>query len=279
LIIGIISVVLVFALGIALALGIGLAIAYASVTGAYATEMAFLVGVVALLTALLPFYLGWVYLSQSGHILISKQAFYGERTRLPLKEAFKTFFRVLSAAFAQIICFVPLVLLLAGALYLLYMRNVSLWEIRLFWWVLPAFALAFVAVSNLFALTVPVAVFERRWFFAAIWRSWRLIKGEFWKILGIRVLWMLLVFLFSYSMQGVLMVIISIITVTTESALGDFVQMAALGASINLNMTIAVSVLVGPMDGILTALLYFNQKIKKEGLDIEIGLARLDAAL
>ena len=36
-----------------------------------------------------------------------------------------------------------------------------------------------------------------------------------------------------------------------------------------------VSFLTAPMEGILVALIYFNQKIKKDGLDIEIGLERL----
>jgi len=49
------------------------------------------------------------------------------------------------------------------------------------------------------------------------------------------------------------------------------------GISLIISMIVSfgVAIAVMPLEGVFIAVLYFNQRIKKEGLDIEVKLARL----
>ena len=129
--------------------------------------------------------------------------------------------------------------------------------------------------SNIFSLSVAVAIFERQMFFSAISRSWQLIKGNFWGIFGVRTIWALAVLAISYAAQGVL----SLFNIFMGGIIG-------FGGSTLIGLYAALSVLVGlisfvisfavmPLEGILHASIYFNQRIKKEGLDIDDAIEGL----
>lgn len=275
LIIGIISSALMMILGILMVLGM---VIVAELTG----DIDIVVIIIIILLGILPLALSWMYLSASGHILISKQAFYGEPVELPLRDAVRAFGRVISAAVAYILLSAPWLILLAFIIFSTYTGYGGVFNFL--YMVHPlvllliglAYSVLYVIYSNLFALSVPVAIFERRIFFATVTRSFQLIKGDFWRILGLRLLWMFLVFLFSYSAQGLAMAVFGI-AVAIEGNIAGFGAFWAADAlmSAQLFVSLLVGVLVGPMEGIMTALIYFNQKIKKDGLDIEIGISRL----
>ena len=285
LIIGIISSILILVLGIALALGIA-SIVYGTVAaGVYSDfyDRYIIAAVIFTLIAILPLYLGWLYLSASGHILISKQAFYGEPIELPIRDTLKAFFRVMSAALAQLLLSMPWFVLLVIFIYnaatgyggiLEFILNIHPLVLALTG---LAYVLIYVIYSNVFALSVPVAIFEKRFFFATITRSFQLLKDDFWKVLGIRILWAILVYLISYSAQGLLMAIVAVIAffagnLANVSALWFATEILQFYISL---FSLFIGIIIGPMEGIMTALIYFNQKIKKDGLDIEIGLHRL----
>lgn len=285
LIIGIISTILIMVLGIALALGIASIVYGMIATGAYSEfyDRYIIAAVIFTLLAILPLYLGWLYLSASGHILISKQAFYGERIELPIFDTFRAFFRVMSAAMAQLLLSVPWFILLAIVIYNAVAGYTDIFEfiVGIHPLVLAlstlAYVLIYVIYSNIFALSVPVAIFEKRLFFATVARSFQLIKEDFWKVLGIRILWVVLVYLISYSAQGLLLAIIAAIAFLA----GNVADIGALWFAAEILQfyislfSLFIGIIIGPMEGIMTALIYFNQKIKKDGLDIEVGIQRL----
>ena len=280
LIIGIISFMLMMALGVIIAIGVSIAIA---ASGAF-DERYILLAVVAVLIAILPLYMVWVYLSTSGHILISKQAFYGEPIELPFRDTFSAFLRVMSAGFAQIILSLPWLALLAVFIYSFAAGHDNLFYfltlihplvIILFSLV---FAVFYIIYSNIYALSIPVAIFERRLFFSTIFRSFTLLRGSFWRILCLRMLWMLLVFLFSYSAQGLVVVLVGALAVLAGNVI-DFNTLWVATGPMQFYVSLFVGILVSPMEGIMTALIYFNQKIKKDGLDIEIVLRTLRRGL
>ena len=276
LIIGIVSFILMILLGIMLAFAVGVAM---GVTG-YMDERYILMMAAVVLIGVLPLYMGWIYLSASGHILITKQAFYGEPIEFPFRDAVGAFLRVITAAIAQLVMALPFLALLAYLVYsavaghddIIYLIMNIHPAILIFGGL--AFTIFYVIYSNIFALSIPAAIFERRVFFATVSRSFVLLKGDFWKILGLRLLWALLIFLFSYSAQGLLMFLVAALAAFAGNIM-DFGTLWVTTGPLQFYASLFVSILVGPMEGIMTALIYFNQKIKKDGLDIEIGIFRL----
>jgi len=276
LIIGIISLILMVAMGIALAIGVGAAFGVAG----YADDRFIVIAVVLVLIGILPLYLGWVYLSASGHILISKQAFYGEPIELPLGDTFAAFLRIMSAALAHLILSAPWFILLAFGIYFVAAGQYDI--LYFFLDIHPltlifgglAFSLLYIIYSNIFALSIPVAIFERRLFFSTVTRSLQLLKGDFWRVLGLRTLWVIVVYIFSYSAQGLVLAIVGFAAASAGNVV-DLGQLYIATSGMQFYVSLFAAILLGPMEGILTALIYFNQKIKKDGLDIEIGLDRL----
>jgi len=278
LIIGIISFTLMMVLGIALAVGVSAVIA--SSGGLYLYDHSIVWAVGLTLLAILPLYVGWLYLSASGHILISKQSFYDDPIEMPIGDTINAFFRVMSAALAQIILSLPWFFLLA---FIIYLATSGFGDIFDFIISIPpltlvltgfVYVIIYVIYSNIFALSVPVALFEKRLFFTTVTRSYQLLKGNFWSILGLRMLWAVLVYLISYSAQSLMMVIIAIVAALAGNVI-EFTELWFATSTLQIYASLFIGIIVGPMEGIMTALIYFNQKIKKDGLDIEIGLHRL----
>lgn len=281
--VGVLSFIAMFVLGIIAAF----AVAIPMINN---IDNSFYLMLFAVLAAMLPVYWIWTSTADAGHILLSKQAFYGEKLTYPFRPLFKTIFRVLGATLAQILLSIPWLLVLLGIVLLasnpadsLYAGDTTFLLSFLssnFYIILTIVsAVVYVAYSNLFALAVPVAVFENKTFFKAISRSYTLLKGEFWKILGIRLLWVLVSYLFSYSAQGLWYLLMALVSVLTESALGSSAALWMTGNILQSLFSVVIGFVMGPLTGIMTALIYFNQRIKREALDIEIGLDQLSNRL
>jgi hypothetical protein len=222
----------------------------------------------------LPFYLMFTAALSAGHILLSRQGFCQLRVKLPVNRLFSVLWRVVSASLAQIILLLPFVALCAWAFYGLVMSDYAYLyfysETTAFFIMLGLVIigmLVFSIYSNIFSLAIAVAVFERRIFFGTIARSWQLIKGEFWMILGVRVIWMLVVYLFSVSAQGVWML--------AEALLSMSPAFMLMGTLVTFLVMMVISLVTMPLDGIFHALIYFNQRIKREALDIELCIEGL----
>ena len=277
LIIGIISFIMMIVLGISLVFVLGVAVGFG---GAYVDDIYILITVAVVLIGILPLYMAWLHLSASGHILLSKQAFYGEAVELPFRDIFSAFLRIISAGLAQIILSLPWLALLILIIYAAVSGHDD--AFGFVYTINPAvlivgglvYAFLYVAYSNIFALSIPVAIFEKRFFFATIRRSYQLLKGDFWKVLGLRLLWALLTMLFSYSAQGLIVALVGGIALAMGTVI-DIGELWFATGGMQFYATLFVGILVGPMEGIMTALIYFNQKIKKDGLDIEIGIEQL----
>jgi len=283
-IVGFVSLIAIFVITIGL-----VAVIAFSYLGSTSVNNSYIIAVTVLaFIILLPLAMAWMYLSSSGHILISKQAFYGERIDLPFPEVFKVLLRVMSAALMQILLFLPWIALIIGFIIAIAGGYAVLDTLgtQLFNPVIApvtiilvsiAIGIAFVVYSNIFALSIPVAIFEKRIFWGTISRSFALLKGDFWRILGLRLLWFVLVYIFTYSAQGLIMVVFAIaMAIGGNLPSGDALGVVWMATStLQTLFSLVVGVLVAPLEGILTALIYFNQKIKKDGLDIEIGIEQL----
>lgn len=113
----------------------------------------------------------------------------------------------------------------------------------------------FFAVRFYFAVVVVVVEGERGT--EALRRSWRLVKGSTWRVLGIIIVVLII--------SGIVSLILAVpFTILTEAT--QVLAFAILG-------DVLASVVVAPFTAIAFILLYFDLRIRKEGYDLEV-LAR-----
>lgn len=241
------------------------------------TGGAILATMLLLLVVVMPFVFLWYAISSAGHCVISGPVFFGFKSKLPFKQLPRMVGRIFSALIAQAIASLPFI----GAAVLFVASGIFEFLIVRAPWVFVLINFVFLVLLmlylNVFSLSIAVAVFEKKMFFNTLIRSWELIRGEFWKIAGIRLVWLLSVIVIYTALYGVLALItifVSLIVSTLDvSAAG--VAIVSITALITLFASIAITFIVMPLDGVFVATLYFNQRIKKEGLDIEARLGRL----
>ena len=242
-----------------------------------------IVGVLVVLIAVfLPLMLLWMGVSSAGHILFTRQALVGHLVQLPKLKILPLAFRALTAIIAQVLVFMPIAVFL---IYLFWTSivffvdafflagfNAMAMGFVLILAVSTLVAVVFLLVENMFALAVTVAMFERRLFFGSLFRSWELVRDDYFKIFATRVLWYLVGVGFALAAQGLMFLFWTFMGVLVGTAHPAFsVLMVPIGMFSTI-FPIFVSFAQMPMDGIMRAVIYFNQRIKKEGLDIEFKL-------
>ena len=218
----------------------------------------------------------WLSVSSAGHILLARHALYGHKAKITVYQIPAVALRVFSVFFALIIAFLPIGFL-AVLVFSVFINapTINIWVLVI---VGVLFSLVFYLFISVFSLAFPVAVFENKCFFAALSRAWALVKGEFWKIVATRVMWALITFLLTSVLQGGLQIFTFALAMFPDifgtSPTGAYGLITALGQIVGF-LSIIATIITTPLEGVFTSTMYFNQRIKKEGLDIDIALGRL----
>lgn len=122
------------------------------------------------------------------------------------------------------------------------------------------------------SLAAPALMLERQGVFTAMGRSWKLVQGSWWRIFGIQLLIMVMVMMVGFIVQLPSTVIIEFINPGSSSSLGtmgtDWLSLLILAAG-----SIIASVVTLPLSAGVTALLYMDQRIRREALDLELARA------
>ena len=233
-----------------------------------------------LLAVYLPLILLWLGISSAGHIHFTRQALIGHLVHLPKLKIHVLALRALSAIIAQVLIIFPiaafLVYIFGSSLVLL--ENLTLlgdFNIAGFLLVLIMslfVVISFLLVENIFALSVTVAMFEGKLFFKSISRSWELVRDEFFKIFATRFLWYMAGFGFMMAAQGLLFLLWALVGIMIGTLHPAFAILLIPVGIFSAIFPFFITFAQIPMDGIMRAVIYFNQRIKKEGLDIELKL-------
>ena len=281
---GIISYLAFFLIGIVVAVVIAIfAVSFAAITvplgdaGTYGSGFSIILLVAAIALSLV---LLWQSVSSAGHILISKSAFYSRKENLPVGQLPRIALRVFGALIAQALASVPFLLLIfagfaSGFFSFLIYATPRLTPL-LFVLLNLVLVVSYLLYINMFSLSVAVATFERKTFFNALMRSWELVRGEFWKIAGMQLLWLLIIGAISLTISGALAsagMFMAFLSTTFDLS----INYAVIGIITVVSgiISFAVTFAITPLSGVFQATLYFNQRIKKEGLDIEVRLESL----
>jgi hypothetical protein len=124
--------------------------------------------------------------------------------------------------------------------------------------ILPGFA-----VMALFVLTAPAIVIEGLGPIAGMRRSWRLARRRFWPVLGTALLGGLIV-----------LIMASIVSLVPEQIAGTIAG-AHVRAVVEAIIGTVTQAFQWSVAATLATLLYFDQRVRSEGLDLQVMAARL----
>jgi hypothetical protein len=125
---------------------------------------------------------------------------------------------------------------------------------------------------------IHTAILEDLSFFKALKKSRQLVKGEFWKIFGILMVFYIIVvgIKFSiYALMGEISLIgtlISKFTSGSEEILANTLMASSLS---RIPVNLFTAVFVAPVADILVTILYYNQRFKKDGYDLKLRLENI----
>ncbi len=130
---------------------------------------------------------------------------------------------------------------------------------------LAALAVGLFVQIRFFQLAAPALVLERTGVFASLRRAGRLSRGQWWRIFGVLLLTGLVI--------GVVGQVVAV-PLAVVGALGPTVFPGTAGALLLVLSSFLSQILVGaittPFTSAVTALQYVDQRIRKEGLDVEL---------
>jgi hypothetical protein len=107
---------------------------------------------------------------------------------------------------------------------------------------------------------------------AALGRSWQLVRGSFWRVLGIYLLLTLLVIVLTAVPGGILN---NVIVFIFNDPIADFVIQQALSQLVNY----LTQILILPISLLAFTLLYYDIRVRKEGYDMELMAQQFNVPL
>ncbi|WP_246267643.1 glycerophosphoryl diester phosphodiesterase membrane domain-containing protein [Nonomuraea typhae] len=125
-----------------------------------------------------------------------------------------------------------------------------------------------------FAFAAPIVVLEGRGPVDAMRRSWRLVKGDFWRVLGILLLTGLLAYLASSLLSMPFSVAAQLLTMAGAGGGGAGV-IAISAVLIAIGSTLA-SMIVYPLQAAIAGLLYADRRMRSEAFDLVLQTAALE---
>ncbi|MFI6641690.1 hypothetical protein [Streptomyces sp. NPDC050504] len=125
-----------------------------------------------------------------------------------------------------------------------------------------------------FSLASPALMLERQGIVTSLRRSAKLVKGSWWRTFGVLALTLLITFIITMVIDLLFMVIailvggteISSLTASDADLSWPFLIITGIGAVI-------ASAITYPISAGVTVLLYVDQRIRREALDLELGRA------
>jgi hypothetical protein len=122
------------------------------------------------------------------------------------------------------------------------------------------------------SLVIPVTVLEGGWFLTSIRRSRFLVKNSRWGIFVIYFLMGVLGGVTTIMMQSILLLLVPLF------GINDYQGVEAATAAIEAIGIFASTTLVGALGMIAICLFYYDQRVRKEGLDLQLMVATLERA-
>ncbi|MFI1183674.1 hypothetical protein ACH4UT_29595 [Streptomyces sp. NPDC020799] len=116
-----------------------------------------------------------------------------------------------------------------------------------------------------YSLAVPALMLEKQGVVASMRRSAKLVRGAWWRVFGVQLLAVALTFVVSMIAQMPMGVVESIVSGGSDSDVTSWPTLIVAGIGAVISSTLAF-----PVTAAVTALLYTDQRIRRESLDLEL---------
>ncbi len=218
----------------------------------------------------------------SGIVNIASSGFLNKKITLgkALKDTFKNILKVLSVIIALIVMILPVALFFVGNIIAIT-NNLGgeLFDSFISIILIIIFSLILIYFVTIHAFAIHSAILENNYFFKALKRSRQLVKNNFWRVLGSLMLCGLVVTVISYSIYAFFGIIVGFLYIifrflNIEEEIWSILLI--LGNFIRIPVQILVSLCVAPIGSTLTTVLYYNQRFKKYGYDLELEISKLE---
>ncbi len=149
------------------------------------------------------------------------------------------------------------------------------------WLVVPELLLS-AWLGVMLSLAVPVVVLERLSPIRAIARSWRLVQGRFWRVLGLFALVGLIIYLAYLALLFPLEILFGLVVVpiiVIGSHVGTDPALLIAGASLLVVVLIAVLSVITALGTSALVVIYTDSRMRREGLDLMLLQAAAGSAL
>lgn len=234
-----------------------------------------------------------LYLAKSvGIISIVSNSYLGKKGRVDeaIKVSIKSIPRLMSIIIAAAIYAIPIgIIIYIWGMFITearIMNNIVMGEyfstLFTFLFVLLNVVMIFLILYSYITMvrfSIQIGILEKKSFIKAVNKSFALIKGEFWKIFGMSIVVLLIGSVLEISLSaffvqlGLLNGLITKFTMGSES-LGDSLFLQGYQQVFS---SIFMSIFIAPVSDIIFTLMYYNQRFKKEGYDIELRLKALQS--
>ena len=129
---------------------------------------------------------------------------------------------------------------------------------------------------TMFSMSAAAVVLERQGPAHALGRSWRLVRKSFWRVFGILLLALLIVFVAS-SVLRLPFAVISAMFSSGSAPLAQAIQPSVASLVIGAVGSIVAGAITQPISAGVTVLLYVDLRMRREGLDLALQTATSDA--
>ena len=143
------------------------------------------------------------------------------------------------------------------------------------WAIVPAILLTFAGIAFLvfayvrLAVSSPALVIEGSGPLASMRRSWRLVRGSWWRVLGI----LLLSAIITNLLTTVISLPITGVALVLSGLEGDFTVATVIATGL---ATLVAGIVTMPFSAAVTGLLYTDLRMRREALDIQLVSAGVD---
>lgn len=233
-----------------------------------------------------------------GVIRISSQEF--AQGKIGFSEAlgstFKNIHKVLGISFIEGILFLPVLAVFSIPVYFVYysIKNadpnfkgtaaqgaLSVMFVLFCGMILILLFIAIIYLYNtIFIFSVNSIIMENESVIGSLIRSFQLIKRDFWKLYGCNILIVLSISAIRYSLSSVIIVLVSILLLILKllNVNQDFlVYFNMIYSQLSWPLSILSYLVINPIGIIMTNLMYFNQRFKREGYDMIIELNKMQS--
>lgn len=289
-----VTTIIMFSIGYGVIIFVGIfifvliGVIFIAVSMAILKNTAFIVVMVSILSFIV---IAFTLTANIGIIKITSQEFFEERiyASSAVGASFKSIIKIFGITLIGLLLFLPAVGVFSLPVYFIHKISGSsprasenpaiiiIAVIIIIIYIVAAISVI-IAYITMFSFSLQALVIEKKGVIASVKSSFRLVRHDFWKIYGCIVLFGITTYAIRYSIMSFWALVVSLLFMilkifNVQQSYTTFLSLALTYS--NWPISLISWCIISPIGTIMVSLLYFNQRFKKEGYDMELRLKKI----